>query len=185
MDEVKAIAQLKAGDIAGLQILVEMYQVEAIQAACLITGDRAMAEDIVQAAFLRAFDKIRGFDETRPFRPWFLRIVVNDAIKAAIRQSHTIPLINDGDADYEHMLQTLDANIREPEDAVEQEELVTEMRQAIARLSPSQRAAVAMHYFLNLSTTEAAEQLNCAPGTIRWHLSVARDRLRILLASFK
>lgn len=185
MDEVTAIAKLKAGDITGLKILVEMYQVEAIQAACLITGDRAIAEDIVQAAFLRAFDKIQGFDDTRPFRPWFIRIVVNDAIKAAIQQSHKMPLIDDGNADYEHVLQRLAANTREPEDVVEHEELVTEMQQAIAQLSPSQRAAVVMHYFLGLSTAETAEQLNCAPGTIRWHLSLARNRLRILLASFK
>ena len=185
MDETKAITQLKAGNIAGLEILVEMYQVEAIQAAGLITGDRAIAEDIVQAAFLRAFDKIRGFDETRPFRPWFFRMVVNDAIKAAIRQNRQISLKDDGDADYEAVLQKLTENTREPEGAVEQEELVTEMRQAIARLSPSQRAAVVMHYFLNMSTAEAAEQLKCAPGTIRWQLSMARERLRNLLASFK
>lgn len=185
MDETKAIAQLKAGDISGLQMLVEIYQIEAIQAACIITGDRAIAEDIVQAAFLRAFDKIRGFDETRPFRPWFIRIVVNDAIKAAIQQNRQISLKDDGDADYEAVLQKLAENTREPEDAVEKEELVTEMRQAIARLSPSQRAAVVMHYFLNMSTAESASQLNCAPGTLRWRLSVVRARLRTLLASFK
>ena len=53
MDEAQAITQLKAGDISGLQMLVETYQIEAIQAACLITGDRATAEDVVQDAFLQ------------------------------------------------------------------------------------------------------------------------------------
>ena len=185
MDEAEAIAQLKAGDISGLQILVETYQIEAIQAACLITGDWAMAEDVVQAAFLRAFDKIRGFDETRPFRPWFVRMVVNDSIKAAIRQSRQISLKDGENADYEVVLQKLTEYSREPEDAVEQKELVTEMRQAIARLSPSQRAAVVLHYFLNMSTAESADKLNCAPETLRWHLSIARARLRSLLTSFK
>ena len=180
MDEAQAITQLKAGDISGLQMLVETYQIEAIQAACLITGDRATAEDVVQDAFLRAFDKIQGFDETRPFRPWFVRMVVNDSIKAAIRQSRQISLKDDGEADYKTVLQKLTEYIREPEDAFEQKELVTEMRQAIARLSPSQRAAVVLHYFLNMSTAESAGQLNCAPGTLRWHLSMARARLRFL-----
>ena len=184
-EEAQAITQLKAGDISGLQMLVETYQIEAIQAACLITGDRATAEDVVQDAFLRAFDKIQGFDETRPFRPWFVRMVVNDSIKAAIRQSRQISLKDDGEADYKTVLQKLTEYIREPEDAFEQKELVTEMRQAIARLSPSQRAAVVLHYFLNMSTAESAGQLNCAPGTLRWHLSVARARLRSLLASLK
>lgn len=185
MDEAQAIAQLKAGDISGLQILVETYQIDSIQAACFITGDRAMAEDIVQTAFLRAFDKIRGFDETRPFRPWFLRIVVNDSLKASSQQSHNVALIDDVDENYAFVLQQLNENTREPEDSIEKEELVTEMRQAIAQLSPSQRAAIVMHYFLNLNTVDYASQLNCAPSTLRWHLSVARKRLRNVLASLK
>lgn len=185
MDEAQAIAQLKAGDISGLQILVETYQVEAIQAASIITGDRAMADDVVQAAFLRVFDKIRSFDETRPFRPWFYRMIVNDSIKAAVRQSRQTALIDDGNADYEVVLQNMTTYSREPEDAVERKELVTEMRRAISRLTPSQRAAIVLHHFLDLSTAESAELLNCAPGTLRWHLSKARERLRSLLASLK
>lgn len=190
MNETEAITQLKKGKIAGLQLLVEMYQVDAIQAATLITGDRAIAEDIVQSAFIRIFDKIGGFDATRPFRPWFLRIVVNDSIKAAVQQNSQVSLKDDGenddvDEDYKFVLRTLIENTREPEEAVEKEELVREMRQAIAGLSPSQRAAIVMHYFLNMSTTESANQLNCAPGTLRWHLSVARTRLRTMLISFK
>jgi len=182
MDEIVAIAQLKAGNIAGLQALVEIYQDEAIQAAALITGDRAIAEDIVQAAFLRAFEKIRGFDETRPFRPWFMRMVTNDAIKAAIRQNRQRPLVEEGATGYEKVLNKLNAHMRESEDALEREELVAEMRQAIHRLSPAQRAAVVMHYFLNMSTDDSANQLNCAPGTLRWRLSVARARLKTILA---
>jgi len=190
MNETEAITQLKKGKIAGLQLLVEMYQVDAIQAASLITGDRAIAEDIVQSAFVRVFDKIGGFDETRPFRPWFLRMVVNDSIKAAVQQNSQVSLKDDGenddvDEDYKFVLRTLIENTREPEEAVEKEELVREMRQAIAGLSPSQRAAIVMHYFLNMSTTESANQLNCAPGTLRWHLSVARTKLRTMLISFK
>jgi RNA polymerase sigma-70 factor (ECF subfamily) len=185
MDETKAIAHLKAGDIAGLRALVEMYQVEAVQAASLITGDRAAAEDIVQAAFLRTFQRIQGFDEARPFRPWFLRMVVNEAVKTAARQRRRVSLEEGEDVDYAAALQRLDTTTREPEEAIQRKELVEEMQVALERLSPAQRAAVVMHYFLDLSTAEAAERLNCAPGTLRWHLSVARERLRTLLAAFK
>lgn len=185
MDETKAVAQLKSGDIAGLRTLVEMYQVEAVQAACLITGDRAAAEDIVQTAFLRAFEKIKGFDSARPFRPWFLRMVVNDSIKIASQQRRQVSLEDNEAADYQAVLQGLDATSRGPEETVEREEQIEAVQQALDRLSPAQKAAVVMHYFLDLSTAEIAEQLNCAPGTLRWRLSVARARLRALLAPFK
>jgi len=50
MEEQKAIARLKRGDIGGLEALVRKYQVQAVRTAYLITRDRALAEDIVQAA---------------------------------------------------------------------------------------------------------------------------------------
>ncbi len=185
MDEAEALARLRRGDIAGLQTLVELYQVQAVQAASLITGDRQTAEDVVQQAFLRVRTSIDGFDAARPFRPWFLRIVVNDATKAAVRQARYEPLGSDEAGDYTSALQALDQNTREPEDALERQELVAAMRQAISRLSPSQRAAVVGRYFADLSTAEAAARLDCAPGTVRWHLSRARARLRTMLGAFR
>lgn len=185
MDEAEAIARLKAGDIAGLEALVELHQVEAVQAAVLVTRDRDMAEDVVQAAYLRLRTAIRGFDAARPFRPWFMRLVVHDAIKAAVRQGRDVALGRDEVGDYEGALRQLAQNPREPEDVLERQELVAAMRKAIARLSPSQRAAVVARYYSDLSTEEAAGRLNCAPGTLRWHLSQARARLRTMLDGFK
>lgn len=153
-----------------------MFQTDAVPAAYLVSGDWSMAEDIVQTAFLRAFEKIKGSDETQPFRPWFLRMVVNDAIKVSLRQSRFVKLIEDGDEEYTFALQELAENQREPEDLLAQEELVLAMRKALFHLSPSQRAAIVMHYFLNLSTEDSANQLNCAPGTVRWCLRVARKK---------
>ena len=86
MDERQAIARLQAGDIAALDTLVELFYVRAVRAAVLVTRDRPLAEDVVQAAFLRAYERRAQFDPARPFAPWFLRIVVNDAVKAVTRR---------------------------------------------------------------------------------------------------
>ena len=88
MQESDAIARLQRGDIGGLEALVVRYQEPALQAATLITRDYALAEDIVQAAFLRAYERIHQFDARRPFGPWFLRSVVNDALMAVTRHPH-------------------------------------------------------------------------------------------------
>jgi RNA polymerase sigma-70 factor (ECF subfamily) len=92
MEEQEAIARLKRGDVGGLEALVRRYQVQAVRTAYLITRDRALAEDIVQAAFLRAYERIDQFDAGRPFGPWFLRSVANDAVKAAARRERLVPL---------------------------------------------------------------------------------------------
>ena len=83
MDERQAIEHLQRGDIRGLEALVRLHQVRAIRTAYLFTRERQLAQDIVQAAFLRAYERIGQLDPHRPFGPWFLTSVLHDAIKAA------------------------------------------------------------------------------------------------------
>src|SRR5438270_12106713 len=82
MDVDEALAQMRRGAIRGLEALVRTHQAHAIRAAYLITREVALAQDIVQTAFLRAYQRIHQLDPTRPFAPWFLTSVVHDAIKA-------------------------------------------------------------------------------------------------------
>jgi DNA-directed RNA polymerase specialized sigma subunit len=86
LSDTQAIMRLKEGDLTGLDALIERYQLRAVRAAYLIVRERPLAEDIVQEAFVQLVRKIHKFDETRPFAPWFLRCVINDALKAAQRQ---------------------------------------------------------------------------------------------------
>src|SRR5689334_872570 len=98
MEEYEAIRQLQAGNIIGLETLVHRYQAQALGAAYLISRDAALAEDIVQAAFLRVYERIGQFDPARPFGPWLLRSVVNDTLKAVARRARHVPLPVEDDA---------------------------------------------------------------------------------------
>lgn len=177
MDEKQAITRLKQGDLDGLEVLVCTYQLQAIRAACLIVGDRALAEDIAQNAFIRAGERIAQFDAQRPFGPWFLRSVVNDAIKAAVRQKQLVSLDQD---DGEGFLDLVDPGGL-PEDQVETKETAQAVWQALQRLPPNQRAAIVMRYYLDMREDEITTALNGPPGTIRWWLHAARRRLASLL----
>src|SRR5262245_22041506 len=92
MDDQIAVSRLKQGDLNGLEILVNRYQVQAVHAAYLVLYDRGLAEDIAQTAFVKAAERIHQFDEERPFAPWFFRIVVNDALKVAQKQKSIMSL---------------------------------------------------------------------------------------------
>jgi RNA polymerase sigma-70 factor (ECF subfamily) len=177
VDERAAIERLQRGDIEGLATLVTRYQTEATRIAQLITRDRALAEDVVQNAFVRVFDRIAQYDTERPFTPWFFRIVSNDAIKAAQRSARHVSLSDRG----------LDAFDQLPDDAPGPDELLTTLEQfdsvtaALADLSPEQRAAIVLRYYAGLNDREVAARLGSAPGTVRWRLHAARKRLRQLL----
>ena len=187
MEEREAIARLKRGDIRGLQALVREHQVQAVRTAYLITRDRAQAEDIVQAAFVRAYERIDQFDAARPFAPWFLRSVANDALKAVTRDKRHISLEGGLDRATEQggpvLAEVLAALDPGPEELLEAAELRQAVWDALGRLSPEQRATIALHYYLELSVAETAARLACPPGTIKWRLHAAREHLRTLLRS--
>lgn len=184
LEEYRAIHRLKQGDLDGLELLVERYQVRAVYAAYLIVRDLMLAEDIVQSAFLRAVQKIDQFDERRPFGPWFLRSVINAAIKAAKQQVRFVSL------DGEHPQETcplvdwlIDPNPR-PDQVIETEETRQMVWDALAQLPANQRAAVVMRHFLDMDETEMTRELRRSLTTVRWWLRTARNRLRDLLRPF-
>jgi RNA polymerase sigma-70 factor, ECF subfamily len=178
MDERDAIARLKAGDIGGLEVLVRRHQVEAVQAAYLITRDRSLAEDLVQGAFLRAYERIAQFDQTRPFRPWFVRSVVNDALKACTRRGRQVRLEGLADGRLDRATNGAHPDL---EELVESAETQGQIRLALERLSPTLRAAIVERYFLGLTEAEMVQSAACPPGTIKRRLHDARARLRRLL----
>jgi len=182
-EEQRAIACLKRGDLAGLEFLVERYQAQAVHAAYLIAGERTAAEDIVQAAFLKAADRIAQFDTRRPWKPWFLRIVTNDAIKYAQRCRRHLSL--DEDNTTKAVAAWLVDPGPTPEELVEIEDLRQAVRHALQQLTPEQRAVVVLRHFLDMSEADMIQEIDRPITTIKWRLYVARQRLRELLKRFQ
>jgi len=175
-DEVDAIRRLKNGDIGGLDVLAPRYQVKAVRAAFLIVHDEQAAEDIAQETFIRVFERIRGFDESRPFGPYLLRSVVNAALDAAQKSSKREQATGDLESVEGLLEQAITVEAQAGLNALKRD-----IHHALEQLSPRQRAAVVMRYYLEMSEKEMAESLNAAPGTVKWLLNAARERLRDLL----
>ena len=178
MDEKQAIQQLKNGDIKGLEFLVTSHQVKAVRAAYLITRDVGLAEDIVQDSFLQAFRSVRGFDVSCPFEPWFLRSVVNAAVKVMQWSARQVQV---GDEADEAILGEFAARVESVETQVESIEFQNQVWDAMQELSPRQRSVIVQRYFLEMSEKEMVEQAGTATGTVKWLLNAARERLRGLL----
>jgi RNA polymerase sigma-70 factor, ECF subfamily len=179
MDEQQALARLKQGDLNGLEFLVRQYQGQAVHAAYLILGEIPLAEDVAQAAFLKITRKISQFDKRYPFRPWFLRIVVNDAVKVAKRQQKSIPLDEPADGAVSDWL--LDQAPR-PEELAEASELRQKVWSALQQLPPEQRAVIVQRHFLEMSEAEMVAEHQRPASTIKWWLHNARKSLKTLLA---
>ena len=183
MTEQEAIRRLKRGDIGGLALLVEHYQLQAVRTAFLITHDNSLAEDVVQDVFLQVYRHAGSFDLQRPFAPWFLRCVVNAALRAAKEGQYEVSLDDSAiEAGANNDALTLSDLLSTPDTDPEMETEVAEteamIEEALRRLAPEHRAAVVMRYYLDLSDSEMSAALHCAPGTVRWRLHTARKQLK-------
>lgn len=180
-NEKQAIAHLKGGNLAGLTVLVQIWQVKAVHAALLIVRDQGTAEEVVQEAFMQAYRKIDQFDDRRPFGPWFMRSIIHSAIKIADKQKRVEALEEpqDGSRIAEWLIDPGFA----PHEIVETAEFREAVWQALAKLTPNQRAAVVMRYFLDESESEMVSHLNRPLTTIKWWLHSARQKLKLNLST--
>jgi RNA polymerase sigma-70 factor, ECF subfamily len=172
-----AIERLKNGDIGGLEALVYHYQVKATRTAYLITHDRQLAEDAMQTAFIRLYENIHHFDLHRPFEPYFMRIVVNAALKLVGSQNRTLQL-GDDMADLLPDITEFSGDPARHFDGKEDEQAV---REALQKLTPDQRAVIVMRYYLGYSESEISQEIARPIGTVRWRMHAAHQQLRGLL----
>ena len=176
MDEVEAVRRLKRGEIGGLEYFVARYQVKATRAAFLVIHDQARAEDVVQETFVRIFQNSSRFDETRPFEPYLMRSVVNAALNACRNDKRFVSIESDMESVKELISEAVSV-----ESQVEYWELRNGIMEALKQLPPRERAVIVQRYYLDMSEKEMALALDTAPGTVKWLLNAARNRLRDLL----
>lgn len=175
----QAIRRLKHGDMGGLECLIACYQQKALQTAFLITHNEPMAEDVVQDAFVRFYQRAGYFDESRPFEAYFMRSVVNTALNLVEREKKGSCFTDEDTLELEELLEQA-ASV---EEQVEFNTLKWQIGEALAKLCPRQRAVIVQRYYLEMSEQEMSEALDSPPGTVKWLLNAARTRLRSLLGS--
>jgi RNA polymerase sigma-70 factor (ECF subfamily) len=167
------VAQAKLGDTRAYGALIQEHQTIAFRTAYLITASAADAEDAVQEAAVKAYRALGRFRAGKPFRPWFLAIVANEARNrrrsAGRRERLALRAAEDplsGGA------------VPSPEAAILEAEQRAELLAAVDELREEDRLAIACRYFLGLSEEETASALGWRRGTVKSRTSRALDRLR-------
>ena len=145
-----------------LETVIRTYENTLYRAALSILGDPQEAEDVVQEAFLRLWEKAPIFESPAHERAWLLKVAVNGC-KSRLRSPwhrRTAPLLDSYPA-------------ADPE-----EQAVLEVIQS---LPPKDRTVLHLYYYEGYQTAEIATMTGWREGTVRSRLARARDRLRELL----
>lgn len=186
-----AVLAVLAGDKEAYGALVRAYSVPVFRVAYRIAGNRADAEEIVQEAFLRGYQRLASFQERSGFGTWIYRIAVNCALHRVRRSSHHAPWTPCPRAEGDPQgIAPEDAAEHVQEDAGPERSLlsheITEALQAgMQRLTPAERTAFVLRHYEDRSMSEIAAMLGIAPNAAKQAVFRAVQKLRRVLAPLR
>lgn len=171
--ELELVASVLAGDQEAFGELVELYQRPVYNLTYRMLGEAGEAEDAAQEAFLRAYQHMDRYDNTRPFKTWLLSIASNYCIDR-LRKRRLTWLSLEEPLPPHPSLTSAEA---EPEDAALSGERHAAIQTMLTELAPEYRAAVVLRYWYDMSYTEIAEMLETTESAIKSRLFRARQSL--------
>ncbi len=169
MTEDEAVLSCQKGDKDAFRYLVELYKDVVFGTAYMMIGNRSLAEEQMQEAFLAAWLGIQGFEAGRPFKPWLVRILVNRIL--TLQRKHVIPTVP---------LDGLDPSNQsvDPAEEVEAMDRRVTVRKTLSGLNQEHRQVVILRYFAGLTVPELAHAIGKREGTVKSRIHRALGRLR-------
>ena len=179
-DETALVHAAKAGEISAFEELVKRYDRNVFRIAQHITQNREDAEDVVQDAFLKAYQNLANFHEQSKFYTWLVRIAVNEALMRLRRRrpERMVSLDEDIKTEEDSMPREVADWSPNPEQQYNQAELREILTKTIQGLPTSFRTVFVLRDVEGLSTEETAEALDLSIPAVKSRLLRARLQLR-------
>jgi RNA polymerase sigma-70 factor (ECF subfamily) len=174
-----------AGDKNAYGALVARHSQNVFRVAFRITGDEADADEIVQEAFMRGYQRLESFESRSEFGTWIYRITVNCALNMVNkRKSGTTYQIADDADPAQHQVQVAD-RAASPERTLLSREIEALQAKAMQGLTATERTAFVLRHMEDRSTTEIASALSIAPNAAKQAVFRAVQKLRRSLAPIR
>jgi RNA polymerase sigma-70 factor (ECF subfamily) len=160
--ERRLVLRAQSGDREAFDLLLAGIGPPLLRYVTRVTGDPALAEDVVQETFIAIVRKISWLNDPSLFRAWAYRIASREAFRL-LRKSRM----------YVEPVDEL-MYLEEPSDPWQRERLLASLEQ----LSPASRAVVTLHYLEEMPLAEVAAVLDLPLGTVKSRLSYGLVQLR-------
>lgn len=203
-EDLLLVEALRAGDERAFMMLVERYGPAMLRLAMMYVSTRAVAEDVVQEAWLGVLKGLDGFQGRSSLRTWIFRILVNTAKTRGQRESRTVPFSSlwspdpeaepavdadrfrpAGDRWPNHWIEGAPTSWEGvPEERLLSRETLHRVREAIEALPPNQREVIRLRDMLGWTSSEVCDSLDITETNQRVLLHRARSKVRRVLESY-
>lgn len=171
----EVVDRVLAGETALYEIIMRRYNQRLYRVVRAILRDDAETEDVMQDAYVRAYQHLGQFEKRAPFSTWLTRIAVHEALARVRRRSRTQQF--DLTADGEILVNPSDASPN-PEQNTSQAELSRMLEEAILSLPEDYRAVLMLRDVEELSTAETAAALSLSEENVKVRLFRGRAMVR-------
>jgi RNA polymerase sigma-70 factor (ECF subfamily) len=169
--ESQWLQQTLRGDAEAFSHLIEAYQEPVYNLCYRMLGNAIEAEDAAQESFLRAYQNLKHYDVGRPFTTWLLSIAAHHCIDQ-IRRRRFAAL------SYDAIPQIEPPDLSPgPESVLMERDEQRQVQELLVNLNPSDRAAIVLRYWYDLSYEEIGESLSLSVSAVKSRLHRARREL--------
>lgn len=173
--DVDLVRRCARGDREALRLLHERHSESLLRFLERMLHDRARAEDVCQEAFLRIWRRAELFDPARgAFTAWLFRAAANLAF-------NRLALKSSSETELSSQLVLPPAIVESPADGASDRERARLLHEALATLSPRDRAILTLRHIEERPVAEIAEILDVPEGTVKSRCHYAMHRLRAAL----
>ncbi len=173
------MTRLHDGDLRAFDSLFRLLRGRAFHIAYSMVGSREDAMDLAQETFMRVYKARESFDTSKPFLPWFHRILRNTCFSFLRKGRRTRERsIHQVDANGDPLDFDIEGNVPDPSAHASQTETERLYMEAMGKLSARDREILTLRHQEDLSYKEIAEALQIPEGTVMSRLFHARRRMR-------
>ncbi len=172
------MGQVKQGDTEALRQLIEAHQHRIIGTVAKMLGDDSDAEDIAQQVFIRVWKSAPRYEPTAKFTTWLFKITRNLVFNELRRRKRHPAQSLDAVKDDDRPMQLPDHGVKAPDTSLLDDEMQIAIQRAIDELPETQRLAVVLRRYEDVSYEEIAEILELSVPAVKSVLFRARTELR-------
>lgn len=185
------ITRARKKDNEAIAEIIQLTERKAYFIAYKVVNNEATAKDIVQEAYIQAFQKLDQLSDDSKFESWFNQIVSHKALdytKSKIGKNKPVEFSS---LDDEEDRLEFEANIKndkasfEPEASMNYKELQEGVQGVLSELPENQRLALMMYYFEDMSVSEIADVYGVSGNTVKGYLAYGRKKIKTIIESMR
>src|SRR5215467_14078914 len=173
----EVVSRVLAGESALYELLMRRHNQRLYRVARAILRDDAEAEDVMQDAYVRAYQNLGTFEGRAKFSTWLTRIAVHEALARCQKRSR-FQSLDDSNSQYGDVMNAATSSDRSPEQKSYDQELSVVLEKAVLSLPDDYRMVFVLRDVEGMSTEETAQSLNLTQENVKVRLHRAHAKLR-------